>query len=232
MFCPYCGNTCADGTVFCGHCGKKLNTTTATTHPPAAPKIAKPLLTKEQGIRILLLTLLAALYIGISLVFLLLSGAEEAITIQTLYDTSVEGHISVGSFLDLLINGNHIFHPTVLSTTLGVAMQILTYAVPVTGLMALLGTILKKKTATLYVGAVVTTGLAAILQALLPLSLQLIPGLKLALSASANLIRGDIDTVTCLPVYLLSGLAVLLVIAAGILTGRIKKRREIHHEEE
>lgn len=176
--------------------------------------------------RIGLSALLVLLYAGIALLFFLLLDMEETIALKTLFDDDVCGYLTFREYLTLLTEGNRIFYPTVVSTALGMGMHVLIWAVPVFGLLAVIGAIARKGAGRLYTAACVVSSLTAVLTGLIvPLSMWLIPGMRQALAVSGGVIFADMDGVSVMMLLIFAAAALVLVIAAGIVTAMLNKRR-------
>ena len=200
--------------------------------PPKVKKEKKPAdpgaLKKALG-NIALLLGLTALYAGISLLFLLYWDREDAVVTQTAYNSNICGYLSLREFVDLLLNGNRIFHPTVLSTALGVGIYGLSYAVPAFCLLALIGAATGKRTTSLCVTSSVFTALCALMTAgLVPASMLFVKGLDQACALQSGVMFQDIARTSWNGPFVCAGIALVLMVGTIILTAILKKRRAQH----
>lgn len=252
MNCPYCGNPHTGDAAFCGYCGRQIpfeapkpivpvEYAPPKPIPPApdyealkrAPKAAsaepveyKPLMTREQKVRLGFSAMLCAFYIGLCLVVFLLPGIKKTISVGTLFDKDVSIPVTLQEFTNLLRSGNRIFHPTVLTTGLGLALEMLRIALPLMALLALAGAIWNKKSTSLFVCTAVTTGVYSLLTcAVVPVTLKLVPGFDQAFARQIAALPDDLGKVTFLPLILYVALTVGLLIGAGIILSIWNKRR-------
>ena len=224
MFCPFCGAQLNDDAVFCGSCGGQIEAKPKPRKKASTP--AKTIITKQNMITAGLFLLLAAIYAGITLILTQVLKMEQTITVKTLFDSEVCGYMTLQQFFALLKEGNSIYYPTTVSLAYAVGFQIFLYAVPVSCGVALLGMILTKNNRSLRTLANVISGLAAALLAtVVPVSLLLSPGLKNAVAMKTGVIFEDIDKITYTPMLLLAGGIVVLIVAGGIVSGILNRRR-------
>jgi len=218
MFCPHCGNELPDDAGFCGNCGQKL---TVKPEKAKGQPVSGTLFAK-----IGFLVLIAAIYAGITAVFFLLKPMEAGIEVESLYHGEAVSAMTFGSFLELLISGNRIFHPTVVSAALGTGLQVLYWIVPLFGILALIGAILDKKAMRFCVGASIVIGLTALLTALaVPLATWLIPGLRQAIALQTGVLYTDLGSVIFTQPIIMSVVALVLLAGVIIVTAVFLKWR-------
>lgn len=255
MFCPFCGNNNPDAIKFCGKCGGNLQTfnksaptptpkpTTPPTPkpttppptrvtpppirpakpaaPPKPPKEKKPI-DKQKVQQVCLQLLLVLLYSAIAVALLLFLHGENSIQVKP----EMSQDLSINQFLNIAIKGNRLFHPTVLSISLGIATLILLYAVPVFALVAMVGCFLKQKAVKLHTVYMVASCTAAAVMTLVPpLALRLVPDFKQALALQAGALADDLTGVIVSPLWLLLLLLAVPVVASSIVLSVINKKK-------
>ena len=195
--------------------------------PPKPPKKPK----EKKSLRPLLPiigfgVLIAAIYIGITVAFILLQSMKNGIKIESLYAEEFVNSMSFGKFLTLLQKGNRIFHPTVVSTTLSLSLRALYWLVPVFGLVAVIGAMMNKKTKRLCIVTSVMIGITALLTAVLvPVSLWLIPDLKYGLASQGGVLFEDLGSVSFLWPIIIAVIALVLTVGVIIATNAYRKWR-------
>lgn len=226
MFCPHCGKENDNKSVFCAACGIRINESPAAPPQAVPAKNYAPLIKKETMIKFSLASVLVLLYAGISIIFIMLLTFEDSITVNTVFNSSLSKDLTLEELLEILISGNKIFNPTPLSTALGVGLYALVYSLPAFALIALIGAFIGKKTFAFYtVSSIITVLTAAIVTLITPLSVMLIPDFKQVIARSVGVIVGDVDNVTFVPIIIFVAIALVLLIAAGIVTRIFNKRR-------
>ena len=237
MFCPHCGSQNDNNSTFCGSCGKPLDPSPAAAPQtatqvlpkrvaPAVTKPTAPLITKEAMVKGTLAVILTLLYAGLAALFIMMLNFEDTIAVESAFDSGAGGHLTLKTFLDVLVGGNRIFNPTPLSAAIGIGAYILIYSVPAFALMALIGTFIDKKGSRLYVVSTIITAMAsAAIIAVIPVATKLLPDFKQALSVNAGLIFDDVDNLSFTSFIIVAAIAVVLIIITGIITSMFNKRR-------
>lgn len=224
MFCPNCKNELPDEAQFCTNCGHVLKSEIPAPSTPAQVVAKKPSPIKYSVIGFGLLPV--ALYACICAIFFLLLSLKDVISIESLYAEEVVARMTFGEFLTLLRNGNRIFLPTVISTAFGVGLPILYWLIPLFGLWASIGAMMKKNTTRLCVAASIMIGFTALLTAAaIPLTLWLVPGLKQAMALQAGIMAVDLGKIASLMPIILAAVAIVLMIAVIIVTNVYRKWR-------
>lgn len=192
---------------------------------PATP--SKPIFTKENIIEWSLRFALIALYTCISLLFILSFGMKKQIFISSAFNESFKASITLDAFLDLLIKGNNLFNPTILSTSLGVLTNILFWSVPVFAVLAFISSFSKKGKMTFNTISAVISSLSALFLALIvPICVNFVPDFKMALSAKIGILAEDITSVTCTTLIIHAVTVIVFVAATIVISSILNKRRE------
>lgn len=193
---------------------------------PPRPKKPNPLTQKKTWISIGFYTLLAVLYAASAVLLLLLASRDGSIgAVIASRDKTVDA-FSLNSFADLLTDGNYIFNPTALSTALGILIRALLWSVCGFSIIAFLGVFSRKKSASLYTSYCILTGIASLTVAFItPLASSLVPQLKYAVSVAAGVLTEDLASLSFLPLIIGALLAVLPLVAAGIVLRIFNNRR-------
>ena len=231
MFCPHCGKENKDTSLFCAGCGKQLKNAASVSNAnvPTITKPAKvnaPLIKKETMSQIILAAIIVLLFAGVFVLFLLLLNKEDAVSVSTLFDSSVKGTVSLKEILNILISGNKVFNPTVISAAIGIGIYIFIYSIPIFALISLIATISNKKSLALYIVSTIITVLSAATSVLVtPISVLIIPGFKQAVAATAGVMFNDINSIIFIPTIVFASIIVVLTVIIGILIGIFGKRR-------
>lgn len=250
MFCPKCGRKNDDGVKFCGGCGTELSSisvptptsTPSTSIPPVrsfrptkpvrAPKVSsseksgKIKFTKDDAIRLALWLGLAATYVCISLVFIMIFSMEETISIKSTYNSSFKGLLTLENFVELLSMGNRLFNTTVLSKALSIGVEVFFYSVPVFAGLALASTIFSKKSFIFHVTSSVISFISSLLLILIvPLSVGLVPGFKTALATRISIVTEDMGKIAYTPFIIHAIAVVVLIILSTVFSVLLNNRR-------
>lgn len=189
---------------------------------PAAP--SEPVFTKENILKWSFIAILAVLYILISLFFVLSFGMKKQILITSAFNESFKASMTLETFLNLLIKGNRVFNPTVISTTLGVLTKTLFCSVPVFALLAFATSFTKKGKIFNIISSVVSSLSALFMALIVPICVNFVPDFKVAISAKAGILAEDITSVT-FTTFIIHAVAALLFVAATIVISSILNKR-------
>ncbi len=238
MFCPKCGKNIDSNMKFCAGCGADLTSVTTQQNtqptpkpiPPAKPlKPIKPVkftqktssesgklkFTKDDAINLGLWLGLAASYVCMSLIFILIFDMEKTISITSIYNSSFKSQLSLQNFMDILSMGNRLFNTTVLSKALSISVGLFFYSVPAFAVLALASTIFSKKSLIFHVTSSIISFVSAILLAVVvPVSFGLIPEFKTALATRIGMLPEDMGKITYTP-FIIHAIAVALLIAVS-----------------
>ncbi len=230
MFCPHCGKENDNGVAFCGSCGKAINKPTSApvnrTVKPYVVKNTNPLITKDRMIFGILSFIAILLYFSVFAFFIVLLNNSSAVSLNTIFDSEITGNVSFSEVLKILISGNRIFNPTIISTAFGVGIYCLIYSLPVFAVFALYGIFSgKKRVAFTTLFCIITVITAAVSVAVTPVSVALIPGFKQALASSGSVLGNDVKSVSYIMVIVFAAIALVLLIASMIYTNFFVKRR-------
>ncbi len=246
MYCPQCGTPNNDGAVFCLSCGQRMvaeasdpvpsatpvsaPVQSAQTEPVAVPTVKavrKPLISKQLSISILFYFLLAALSFGLLFLLLKLFGMQETIGVYSLYDKDIHGYLTLKEFCELLIKGNSAFNPTVVSTAFAVGTNIAVYGVPTLAAAAFIASAVGgKKMASLNILTLLFTVLSSALIALVvPLSVLLVPDIKVGLAEKLVMLSGDVGDIVFTKLIIFSIVATVLAVVALVISIIANKRR-------
>lgn len=239
MFCPACGKSLADDAKFCNGCGKQINssvieipqtTTEVNIDPvpenkPVAEKKKLNINVKKLFIKIGIGILLTALYVGISAIFLMVLNTDESIVINTIYESDVSHHVTLEKFLEILIDGNRIFNPTMVSTALGIGLYILIYAVPIFAGIALVTTLINKRFFSLnIVFSIISVISAAAVALVTPAAVKFVPELNQAIGVNNGIIFDDIAEFEFEKLVIFAAIAAAFIVAIIIVTIIYNKR--------
>ncbi len=194
---------------------------------PATPSIpSEPVFTKENILKWSFRLILAVLYICISLLFILSFGMKKQIFITSAFNESFKASVSLETFLNLLIKGNRVFNPTVISTTLGVLTNILFWSVPVFAVLAFASSFTKKGKIFNIISSVVSSLSALFMALIVPVCVNFVPDFKTAISAKAGILAEDITSVTFTTFIIHAVVVLLFVVATVVISSILNKRRE------
>lgn len=195
---------------------------------PAKPSMpSEPIFTKENMLKWGFCAILAVLYICISVLFITSFGMKKAITLSSAFNGSFEASITLEAFLKLLIKGNKVFNPTILSTTLGVLTNILFWSVPVFSVLALAESFSKKGNKIFNIFSSIISSLSAVFLALIvPICVNYIPNFKSALSVKTGIIAEDITNVTFTTFIIHAVVVIVFVAATVVISSILNKRRQ------
>ncbi len=239
MFCPNCGKEIDNNTAFCGYCGASISTVpkvakTAkrlTYEPKVKVKKVKtesrlPKFTKDDGILCCLWFALAALYIGVSCIFIFIFNISETITINSSFDSDFDAYLTLSEFVQLLLVGNRVFYPNIISTAIAVGMKILFYSVPVFAAIALISFIFTKRNAPFHIAFSVVSGISAILlTVVVPLSTKVIPNFYDAIAVNIGVLANDVGKIESIP-FIIWGIVVFaLIIVSTVVVMMLNTRR-------
>lgn len=199
--------------------------------PKYAPQIApkkkdKKPADKNAFARAGLVLVLILIFAGISALFVMMPLIEDTLSAKTISDGKDGVALTLAQYLEVMINGNRIFNPTILSKALGMGVYIFIYAVPVFALLAIIANVINKKAIALTVASSIISTLGAVIVAgVVPLSLLFIKDLKTAVALNFHVIVGDLESVAFIPVIIFMGIALVLTIASFVVLAILNKRR-------
>lgn len=227
MFCHFCGKEIDDNAKFCVHCGENLDSVKEVTQNTVV-KEKKPIITKATIITTGLCLLLLVLYAGIAFLLIQLLHADDTILIKSSFDDDLVKTLTLKEFLDILLDGNRIFNPTMLSTSIGLGLSLFIYATPAFAALAFISACIGKKTAAINTVFSIMSILSAIAVAIVtPISVKLVSELKLALAYNQRMLSEDIKAFSYAKPIVYSAIVMVLVIVTGIVTRILNKRRAI-----
>lgn len=254
MFCPYCGTQNDNGAAFCRVCGGNLHTASAKPTAPAAPTApfepsapgmpysptpsttesasspdaAKSIDIKKLALNILFYFLAAAAYFSLSVIILTIFSNGDAISANSVFDPDVSKTMSLQDFCSVMLNGNTFFNPTGISTAIAVGMYIMVYGTaPVAAIAFLSSVIGKKKGFPMQLLSVLFSVIsAALLAAIVPVSLRFVPNLKIGLSEKLVMLKTDVGSFDYKILIIFAALILVMTLLTVIFTAIANKRRE------
>lgn len=249
MFCPKCGKQIDSNMKFCAGCGADLASVPVQQNTQPAPKPIPPVkpfkpikpakitnkapsesgklkFTKNDAIDMGLWLGLAASYVCISLIFIMIFNMEKTISVASIFNNSFKSQISLQNFMDILSMGNRLFNTTVLSKALSIGIEIFFYSVPAFAALALASTFFSKGKLVFHVTSSIVSFISAILLAVVvPVSFGLIPGFKTALGTRIGMLPEDMGKISYTP-FIIHAIAVALLIAIStVFAVMLNKRR-------
>lgn len=231
MFCPGCGTQLPDDSQFCGNCGISLKEFTQNQTPVKKEKTPRSnklfaLFTKQRMVNLVLWAVLAVVYGWIFYFVSSMFSLEEGITVVNGYSESAAKTLTLEQVRAFFMNGNMIFHPTVLSTALGVGITVLHYGAFAFGGLAFVTACFTKRNMLLTVTSSIVFMLTAVLSfTMVPLSFRFVPLLKNGLAMDLGMILSDVKTVTCSPLVTRGIIMMVLAVVTVVLTAVLNKRR-------
>ena len=189
-------------------------------------KSGKLTFTKDDAIRLLLWLGLAATYVAISWIFIMIFRMEETITVKSSYSSSFNGLLTLENLLELLFTGNRMFNATVGTKALAIGIEVFFYSVPVFAALSLASTIFSKKNFAFHITSSVISFVSSLLLILVvPVSTGLISGFKTALATRIGIVSDDIGRITYNPFVIYALAAVVLIAVSTVLSVLLNKRR-------
>lgn len=242
MFCPECGNKLSDDALFCAECGMRIeadaappltegadasayNSAPVTEAPPREP------MSEETKLKLKFSFVLLLIYTAVSLVFILMLGAKDAVVIKaehisTAGSVEYSQGLSLYEVANMMISGNSIYNPTVLSSAVGVAIYVFFIAVPVMAFVALVATYFGKRFYSLHIlSSVISFIAAAIMGAAIPVSLALVPDFNDTLVSGSGVLMNDVQSIEYTKLIIFAAIAAVCVIASMVVTVMFNKRR-------
>ncbi|MBE6738564.1 MAG: zinc ribbon domain-containing protein [Ruminococcaceae bacterium] len=241
MFCPNCGVKLPDEAQFCGECGASLSaskeqisatqvTAPVTVTNPVPVKVVTPRqpMSKETKTKLLFSLVLTLLYAGISLFVIFSLNLKNSILINGNYQGDFSEGLTLADFLSVLINGNRLFSPTILSKAIGVSAYIFIFATPVAAFIALVMSFVGKRFYALHImSSIISCISIGLIGASVPVSFLLIEGFEENLAVSYGVFADNLQSVTYIKLLIFASVALLFVIATLIVTAVYSRKRRV-----
>ncbi len=253
MFCPFCGTDNKQPTKFCGGCGKLLPEETAVVPPVTppteiktdntpqakykAPKINikktigapktshSSIINKKNIISAILILLQLGLYVGISVIMIMLINMQETIIVIPTSEKAKEIPLALSEMLNLMLNGNRLFNPAMTSTSLAIGAYIFIYSLPAVAGICFLGSLIVRKSKAFNAAFTIMSLLSEIyIVVTIHLTMILCPEIKQGIALYCNMIIGDVGGLTVTKIITWVSIAAALTIIAAIISAISKKR--------
>lgn len=244
MFCPFCGTDNKTATKFCGGCGQLIPEEsvsvplTPKTHSdqkpvynkkfkaPAQKSNIKPIFSKNNIITAIFYILQALLYSAICVHILLLPKLQDAIIINTVSSKGKPVSMLLTDFVNLMLNGNRLFNPTIPTTAFATGISVFIYCIPVFAVICLLGSVIRKKSGAFNATFTIISLLSEAFVALaIPVSVYLCPEFKNAIALNINFVIDDVGTIDISKIIIYCAVSAGITVVAAVITAIAAKWR-------
>lgn len=250
MKCSACNFENSPNTRFCARCGNPMKSESrvnsevgmqgapVSSGPQAKPAytgvnsqasmketVAKP--RKKANVKAIFLAFFQMLvYAVLAALPVIAIFIEKGVRVQSAFKASVHKDFSLFSIMTDLISGSERCNPTAISIIMGLSAMILVFACTFSWIVALLLKPLKKFHSESHVLALILTALNSIsLSVLVPLAYRYSGVLQHICARNANMLAGDVKSVTSVWAFVFAGICVVLVIVELILASQEKKSK-------
>ena len=182
--------------------------------------------------RIIFTLILLVFYAGAVLASVFFIGAQDAVVLKASADIAYNDTYSVKEYLQVMTSGNELINPTALSATMGIALNILLYLIPVLSVVAFVFLSISRRFYSLHIlFVIVSTATSALMAAFVPVTLQFVQGFEEAIIRGRGVFIDQVQNITFSMPTVYAGLLMASVVGTFVVTLIFNARRKRYEKQ-